>query len=92
MRLFLILTLMTLVVAVPMLVDAASIMNRDNEVHQIKGRRSGGNWVYVEINPNGTKYFNCRHGCELVLEKTGSSVELDTDGDVVIRNGMLTVR
>ena len=81
-----------ILIALPILVDAASIENGDNEVYQIKGRVTGKEWVYVTINPNGTKYFNCRFGCELVLEKTGSSVQLETDGDVVIRNGVLNVK
>ena len=84
--------IVAILIGLPFLVDAASIMNKDNEVHQIKGRKPGEGWVYVDINPNGTKYFNCRHGCELVLVKTGSSVQLDTDGDVVINHGELTVK
>jgi hypothetical protein len=83
---------MVLLVGLPILAGASSISNRDTEVHQVKGRKSGENWVYIDINPNGTKYFNCRHGCELVLIKTGSSVQLETDGDVVIRHGELTVK
>ncbi|KPJ76358.1 MAG: hypothetical protein AMJ54_11900 [Deltaproteobacteria bacterium SG8_13] len=81
-----------LFIGVPNLVDAASIMNNDSEVYQIKGRKAGEDWVYVDINPMGTKYFNCRHGCELELVETGSSVVLDTDGDVVINHGVLTVK
>jgi hypothetical protein len=81
-----------ILISLPILVDAASIENGDSEVHQIKGRVTGKEWVYVEVNPNGTKYFNCRFGCELVLEKTGSSVQLEKDGDVVIRNGVLNVK
>jgi hypothetical protein len=92
MKLFSIYIFIILFLGLPILADAASIMNRDNEVHQIKGRKSGEDWVYVDINPNGTKYFNCRHGCELVLVKTGSTVQLDTDEDVVIRNGELTIK
>lgn len=92
MRLFSIYILAALLVGLPIVAEAASIMNRDSEVHQIKGRKSGEDWVYVDINPKGTKYFNCRHGCELILVKTGSSVQLDTDEDVVIRNGELTIK
>jgi hypothetical protein len=32
------------------------------------------------------------YGCELVRVKTGSTVQLDTDKDLVIRKGELTVR
>jgi hypothetical protein len=92
MRLSSIYILIALLVGLPIMADAASIMNKDNEVHQIKGRKPGESWVYVDINPKGTKYFNCRHGCELELVKTGSSVVLDTDGDVVINHGELTVK
>ena len=81
-----------ILISLPILVDAASIENADSEVYQIKGRVTGKDWVYVTINPNGTKYFNCRFGCELVLEKTGSSVQLESDGDVVIRKGVLKVK
>jgi len=83
---------LAILISLPILVDAASIENADNEVYQIKGRVTGKDWVYVEVNPNGTKYFNCRFGCELVLEKTGSFVQLETDGDVYIRNGILNVK
>ncbi len=92
MRVCTILIVTAVLAGLPMLAGAASISNRDSEVHQVKGRKSGENWVYIDINPNGTKYFNCRHGCELVLVKTGSSVQLETDGDVVIRHGELTVK
>ena len=71
---------------------AASLTNEDKQVHQVKGRKPGKGWVYIEINPSGTKYFNCRFGCELVLEKTGSAVELEEDADVVIKNGVLIVK
>jgi hypothetical protein len=92
MRRFSILIIVAILIGLPILVDAASIMNSDNEVYQIKGRKAGEDWVYVDINPKGTKYFNCRHGCELELVETGSSVVLDTDGDVVINHGVLTVK
>ena len=92
MRRFSILIIVAILIGLPILVDAASIMNKDNEVYQIKARKAGKDWVYVDINPKGTKYFNCRHGCELELVKTGSSVVLDTDGDVVINHGVLTVK
>jgi hypothetical protein len=92
MRRFSILIIVAIFIGLPILVDAASIMNSDNEVYQIKGRKAGEDWVYVDINPKGTKYFNCRHGCELELVETGSSVVLDTDGDVVINHGVLTVK
>ena len=92
MKRYIIFVVLVILIALPILVDAASIENGDNEVYQIKGRVTGKDWVYVTINPNGTKYFNCRFGCELVLEKTGSSVQLETDGDVVIRNGVLNVK
>ena len=84
--------LVALLIVLPIVASAASISNRDSEVHQVKGRKAGENWVYIDINPNGTKYFNCRHGCELVLVKTGSSVQLDTDEDVVIRHGELSIK
>jgi hypothetical protein len=90
-RYFIVMTI-AILIGLPISVDAASIENGDNEVHQIKGRVTGKDWVYISVNPNGTKYFNCRFGCELVLEKTGSSVQLDTDGDVVIRKGVLKVK
>ena len=92
MKRYIMFIVLSILIALPILVDAASIENGDNEVHQIKGRVTGKNWVYVEVNPNGTIYFNCRFGCELVLEKTGSSVQLETDGDVYIRNGILNVK
>ena len=81
-----------ILLGLPGLVSAASIKNDDSEVHQVKGRASSKGWVYVEVNPNGTKYFNCRYGCELIIEKTGSKVQLETDADVVIKNGVLEVK
>ena len=71
---------------------AASIKNEDSQVHVIKGRVTGKDWVYVQINPRSTKIFNCRIGCELVIEKTGSSVQLETDADVIIFKGEFRIR
>ena len=71
---------------------AASIKNEDNQVHVIKGRVTGKDWVYVQVNARSTKIFNCRIGCELVLEQTGSAVQLETDADVVIVKGELRIR
>ena len=78
--------------AIPSVGMAASVKNEDNKVHEVKGRKPGKDWVYREINPRGALYFNCRHGCELVLEETGSSVTLEEDADVVIRKGELIVK
>ena len=88
---------MAVLIAWPIPGDAASIKNDDKEIHLIKvriigGGYSGGKWVYVEVSPNGSKFFNCRFGCELVLEKTGSAVQLETDADVVIKKGELIVK
>ena len=90
MRWSVILIVTAVFIGLPLLADAASISNDDKEVHNTKGRKPGRDCVYIQINPRGTKYFNCRNGCELVLEKTGSSIQLDTDADVVIRDGVLT--
>ena len=67
MKRYLLFITIAVLMALPSLGNAASIKNEDSEVHQIKGRVSGKNWVYVVVNPKGTKYFNCRFGCELVL-------------------------
>ena len=92
MKLWTIILAVVIFIGMPLGADAASITNRDTEVHQIKARKPGRNWVFVQVNPNGSKFFNCRHGCEVVLEKTGSSVQLETDADIVIKDGQLTVR
>ena len=78
--------------AIPNLGMTASIKNEDNKVYEVKGRKPGKDWVYREINPRGALYFDCRFGCEIVLEETGSSIVLEEDADVVIRHGKLKVR
>ena len=86
-----ILTIIALIV-LPIMGNAAAIKNEDSEVHQVKVRRSGENWVYVEVNPKGAKYFNCRFGCEIAIDKTESAVQLETDADVIIKNGVLVIK
>ena len=71
---------------------AAPVKNEDNKVYEIKGRKPGKEWVYREINPRGALYFDCRFGCEIVLEETGASITLEEDADVVIRHGTFKVR
>ena len=92
MKRYLFIFTLSVLMGLPILADAASIKNEDSEVRQVKGRVTGKNWSYVVINPNGAIFFNCRFGCELVIEKTGSAVELETDADVVIKNGILKVK
>ena len=92
MKRYLLLITIAVLMGLPSLGNAASIKNEDKEVHQIKGRRSGGYWVYVEVNPNGAKFFNCRHGCELILVKTGSEIKLESDADVIIKKGVLKIK
>ena len=81
-----------ILMGLPNLVDAASIKNEDDQIHVVKGRKPGKDWVYVTINPRSAKIFNCRQGCELELEKTGSYLQLETDADVIIRKGELYIR
>ena len=92
MRKYLVIVALAIMMGFPNLGIAASVKNEDNKVHQIKGRKPGKDWVYREINPRGALYFPCRHGCEIVLEETGSSVTLEKDADVVIRKGELRVK
>ena len=79
-------------IGLPIFSNAASIKNEDSEVRQVKVRRSGENWVYVEVNPKGAKYFNCRFGCEIAIDQTESAVQLETDADVIIKNGVLVIK
>jgi len=83
---------LAIIFVIPSVGNAASVKNEDNKVYEIKGRKPGKDWVYREINPRGALYFDCRFGCEIVLEETGSSVTLDEDADIVIRKGELKVR
>jgi hypothetical protein len=47
MKRYIIFVVLVILIALPILVDAASIENGDNEVYQIKGRVTGKEWVYV---------------------------------------------
>ena len=81
-----------LVLNLPSVLSAASLVNRDSKAHRIKGRAGGSGWVRSTIYPNGNKYFDCRYGCEIKVLDTGSTLLLESDKDIVISDGILRVR
>jgi hypothetical protein len=86
------LLIVTFLIALPAILYAASIYNSDTRPHKIKARLSGGEWIHTVIYDTGTRYFSCRFGCEIVVVETGSSIELESDEDIVIDEGELRVR
>ena len=92
MRKYLIVIFVSLLMILPNIIYAASIHNSDSEPHLVKGRTINGSWVYVTVSSRGTRYFRCRHGCQIEVVKTGSTVVLESDADIVISNGELRIR
>ena len=70
----------------PNIIRAASIHNSDSKPHLVKGRTINGGWVHVTVSSRATQYFRCRHGCQIEVVKTGSTVVLESDADIVISN------
>lgn len=82
----------TLVMALPNIVFAASIYNTDSKPYKIQGRTIGGSWLHSTIYSRGTVYFRCRYGCEIRLIENGTSIVLESDEDIVISNGEMRIR
>jgi len=85
----LIVFIVILLLAWPNLICAASIYNDDNKPHRVKGRAINGSWIYTTIYSRGTRYFRCRYGCQIIMMDTGSEIVLESDSDIVIKNGEL---
>ena len=92
MKKYWILLVLTLLIAFPSIVCAASVRNSDSKPHRIKGRTINGGWIYTTIYSGGTKYFRCRWGCQVVVHETGSEIVLESDEDLVISNGELRIK
>lgn len=92
MRKYLIVLVVSLLMTLPNIILAASIHNSDSKSHLVKGRTINGGWIHVTISSRGTQYFRCRHGCQIEVVKTGSTVVLESDADIVISNGELRIR
>ena len=70
---------------------AASLYNRDNVAYACKITAEMG-VNEMQVYPNSTEYFDCTYGCEITLVKTGQTIKLESDADLVIDNGELKRR
>ena len=92
MKKYCLLLIAVMLLTLPNVLFAASLVNRDGKPHKIKGRREGSGWVRFTIYPGGNKYYDCRYGCEIKVLDTGSTIYVESDADVVISNGILRIR
>ena len=70
---------------------AASLYNSDSVAYACK-IRAGMGLNEMQVYPNSTEYFDCTYGCEITLVKTGQTIKLESDADLVIDDGELKRR
>jgi hypothetical protein len=92
MKKYCLLLIAAMLLTLPNILRAASLVNRDGKPRKIKGRSEGSGWMRTTIYPGGNRYFDCRYGCEIKVLDTGSTIYLESDADVVISNGILRRR
>jgi hypothetical protein len=82
-------TLLLLVLANP--APAGSLHNSDPTPYncEIKSRMGVSQ---EKVYPSSTVYFDCTYGCEITLIKTGQTITIETDQDLIIADGELKVR
>ena len=91
MKRFWILLLAISLLALPNIIYAASLYNNDSVAYACKIRAAMG-LNEMQVYPNSTEYFDCSNGCEITLIKTGQSIKLESDADLVIDDGELKRR
>jgi len=70
---------------------AASLYNSDSVAYACK-IRAGTGLNEMQVYPDSTEYFDCTYGCEITLVKTGQTIKLESDADLVIDDGELKRR
>jgi len=70
---------------------AASLYNSDSVAYACKIRGEMG-FNEMQVYPHSTEYFDCAYGCEITLVKTGQTIKLESDVDLVIDDGELKKR
>ena len=91
MKRFRVVFLVIFLVALTSTVYAASLYNSDDVVYACK-IRAGEGLNEMQLYPNSTEYFDCTYGCEITLVKTGQTIKLESDADLVIDDGELKRR
>ena len=70
---------------------AGSLYNNDSIPYSVSIKDANG-LNTMELYPNSTEYFDCTYGCEIKLIKTGQTIKLESDADVLIDGGELRTR
>ena len=70
---------------------AGSLYNSDSVAYACK-IRAGTGLNEMQVYPDSTEYFDCTYGCEITLVKTGQTIKLQSDVDLVIDDGELKKR
>ena len=91
MKRFRIVLLATSFMALTSTTYAASIYNSDDMAYACK-IKAGVGLNEMQIYPNSSEYFDCTYGCEITLVKTGQTIKLESDADLVIDDGELKRR
>ncbi len=83
--------IVALLMVLPNILWAASLYNSDAVPYacRIKSRMGLNE---EKVYPESTVYFDCTYGCEIILLKTGQTITLESDADVVIDDGILRLR
>ena len=80
-----------LIMSLPSVIHAGSLQNKDTTPYRCAIRDSMG-VNEQQVYPESTVYFDCEYGCEIKLIETGQTIKLESDADVVIDDGELSVQ
>jgi hypothetical protein len=69
---------------------AGSLQNLDSDPYTCRIKQRMG--VDEEIvYPESTVYFDCTYGCEITLLKTGQTLKIESDKEIVIDDGEMKI-
>jgi hypothetical protein len=81
-----------LLIFLPNAIHGASIYNSDLKPHRVQIEYKDGSHYFVTVYNSSTHYFDCNHGCQVKLVRTGYTRTLDADVVVIIDDGKLRLR
>ncbi len=78
-----------IILMLPIGLNAATVENMDFVDYKIRAIYDNGRIVSAPLYSRAEKYGICDYGCTLELLKTGQTIEVKPDDEIVIENGVM---
>lgn len=78
-----------IIILLPTGINAATVENSDFVDYKIRAIYDNGRIVSATLYSRAEKYGICDYGCTLELLKTGQTIEVKPDDEIVIKDGVM---